>query len=80
MEILASLSDREKQVLVLIAEGMTNKEISARLTISESTVENHTHQIYKKLRVSNRAQAVAYVLRLRSIHENDDIENKQNPS
>lgn len=79
MEILASLSDREKQVLVLIAEGMTNKEISAHLTISESTVENHTHQIYKKLRVSNRAQAVAYVLRLSSIHENDDIENKRNP-
>jgi DNA-binding CsgD family transcriptional regulator len=80
MEMLASLSDREKQVLVLIAEGMTNKEISARLIISESTVENHTHHIYKKLRVSNRAQAVAHVLRLRSIHENEDIENKRNPS
>lgn len=78
--MLASLSGREKQVLALIAKGMTNKEISACLTISESTVENHTHHIYKKLSISNRAQAVAYVLRLRSIHENDDIENKWNSS
>ena len=80
MEKLACLSDREKQVLILIAEGLTNKEISASLAISESTVENHTHHIYKKLRVSNRARAVAYVLRLRIIHENEDIENKGNPS
>ena len=76
--MLALLSNREKQVLLLIVEGMTNKEISTRLTISESTVENHIHHIYKKLKISNRAQAVAYVLRLISGHK--DIENKGNPS
>lgn len=78
--MLALLSDREKQVLLLIVEGMTNKEISTRLTISESTVENHIHHIYKKLKISNRAQAVAYVLRSIRGHENEDIENKGNPS
>ena len=74
------LSDREKQVLQLISEGMTNKEISTRLTISASTVENHIHHIYKKLKVTNRAQAVAYVLRLRNLLPDEEVTNEGNPS
>ena len=61
------LTDREKQVLKLIADGLTNKEISSKLLIRESTVENHVHHIYKKLKISSRARAVAYVLRSRII-------------
>lgn len=74
------LTDREKAVLKLIADGLTNKEISQRLSISESTVENHIHSVYKKLKVSNRAQAVAYVLRSRTVLQGNEIENKGNPS
>jgi DNA-binding CsgD family transcriptional regulator len=74
------ISEREKQVLRLIADGLTNKEISCSLSISESTVENHIHHVYKKLKISNRAQAVAYVLRSRNFLQNNGMENKGNPS
>ena len=72
--MLSALTDREKSVLKLIAEGLTNKEISHRLSISESTVENHIHRVYKKLKISNRAQAVAYVLRSRMALANHEME------
>lgn len=74
------LSVREEQVLKLIAEGLTNRDISSGLSISESTVENHIHHIYKKLKISNRAQAVAYVLRSRIVLQSSGIENGWNPS
>ena len=54
-----SLSDRELQVLSLIAEGLTNKEIAARLYLSPGTVKVHAHNIYSKLGVGGRTQAVA---------------------
>ena len=58
-----TLSRREKQILRLIASGLSNKEISHRLSISESTVENHIHNLYKKLNISKRAQAIIYALK-----------------
>ena len=64
------LTNRENELLKLIADGLTNREISCYLTISESTVENHIHHIYEKLGISNRAQAVAYFFRLRTIPQN----------
>jgi len=78
--MLQVLTDREEQVLKLIADGLTNKEISYNLSISESTVENHIHHVYKKLKISNRAQAVAYLLRSRIILQNSEMENEGNPS
>ena len=54
------LTEREKQVLKLIAQGLTNKSISHQLSIAEATVENHIHSIYEKLNISNRSQATAY--------------------
>jgi len=51
-----ALTDRERQILKLIACGLSNREISLNLAISESTVENHIHHIYTKLGISNRAQ------------------------
>ena len=65
--MLPLLTDRENQVLSLIADGFTNREISCNLFISESTVENHIHHIYEKLGIANRAQAVAYVFQTRSV-------------
>ena len=57
------LTQRELQVLQLAAEGLSNKEIAARLVISEKTVKNHTANIFAKLQVNDRTQAVLYALR-----------------
>ena len=65
--MLAVLTSRENQILKLIADGLTNREISDTLLISESTVENHVHHIYEKLEISNRAKAVAYFLQSRTV-------------
>lgn len=54
-----SLSDRELEVLALIAQGLTNREAAARLFISEATVKTHLVHIYRKLDVNDRAAAVA---------------------
>lgn len=53
------LTDREREILVLITQGLNNREIADRLTISRSTVKNHVSNIFSKLNVSNRAEAVA---------------------
>jgi LuxR family maltose regulon positive regulatory protein len=53
------LSERECEVLRLLAEGLSNKAIAQRLMISAHTVRNHTANIFAKLRVENRLQAVA---------------------
>jgi pimeloyl-ACP methyl ester carboxylesterase/DNA-binding CsgD family transcriptional regulator len=55
-----SLSPRERQVLGLITEGLSNTEIGERLTISEKTVRNHVSSIYDKLGVWTRAQAMVF--------------------
>lgn len=55
----ASLTPRQKEVLGLVAEGMTNQEIAQRLGIRLGTVKNHIHQIFKKLKVNNRYVAAS---------------------
>ena len=56
---LNSLSERERQVLSLMAEGQTNQEIADRLTVSINTIKKHVQSIFTKLNVSTRAAAVA---------------------
>ncbi len=56
---LNELSAREKEVLLLVSEGGSNKEIADQLFISETTVKAHLRSILEKLHVKNRAQAVA---------------------
>jgi DNA-binding NarL/FixJ family response regulator len=58
------LSDREREVLALMATGATNKEIAARLYLSPHTVKEHTSSLYRKLRARNRAEAVKRAERL----------------
>lgn len=53
-----SLSEREKQVLWLLARGLSNKEISSKLYISLKTVDKHLEGIYQKIEAASRAQAV----------------------
>ena len=57
------LSARELEVLKLIVEGMSNKEIAAALNITESTIKNHVNSILGKLRVNDRTQAATTALR-----------------
>lgn len=57
---LDSLTKREYEVLCLIAEGLSNKEISDKLIISEKTVKNHVSSILRKLEISDRTQAAIY--------------------
>ena len=57
------LTQRELQVLQSAADGLTNKEIAERLFISEKTVKNHISNIFSKLNVNDRTQAVLYALR-----------------
>ncbi|MFC1879704.1 LuxR C-terminal-related transcriptional regulator, partial [Chloroflexota bacterium] len=58
-EYIEPLSERETEVLHLIAAGLTNPEIAARLYLSLNTIKVHTHNIYGKLGVKNRTHAVA---------------------
>ena len=58
VEPVESLTNRELDVLVLIAQGLSNKEIAAQLVISPGTVAQYSHIIYQKLMVKNRRQAV----------------------
>ena len=60
----ALLSEREREVLVLMASGATNREIAAELYLSPHTVKEHTSALYRKLEVRNRAEAVQRAERL----------------
>lgn len=57
------LSNREVEILRLSAEGLTTRDIAARLFLSSSTIKSHLDNIYRKLDASDRAQAVAIALR-----------------
>ena len=57
------LTQRELQVLQLAADGLSNKETAGELVISEKTVKNHTANIFSKLHVNDRTQAILYGLR-----------------
>jgi LuxR family maltose regulon positive regulatory protein len=57
-ELIEPLSERELEILELIAEGLTNPEIGSRLFIALNTVKGHARNIYGKLGVHNRTQAV----------------------
>jgi len=57
------LTPREMEVLKLIADGLSNKEIAEKLVLSEKTVKNHINNIFSKLHVYDRSQAILYAIR-----------------
>ncbi len=63
----ASVTEREQQVLRLIANGLSNREIAAQLSFAESTVKTHLKNIYRKLGVSSRTRAIARARELKLV-------------
>ncbi len=56
------LTAREREVMTLVAEGLSNRDIAQRLVVTEKTVKNHVHNTYRKLGVTRRGQAIAHWL------------------
>jgi RNA polymerase sigma factor (sigma-70 family) len=59
---LAVLTDRERQIMRLVSEGLSNKEIGRRLNISDGTIKVHLHHIFQKLEISNRTVLAAMAI------------------
>ncbi|MBL4710629.1 MAG: response regulator transcription factor [Flavobacteriales bacterium] len=58
VQLSLEISDREMQVLISLAEGLSNKEIAEKLFLSESTIKTHCSNLFSKLNVNRRTQAV----------------------
>ncbi|RMH00913.1 MAG: DNA-binding response regulator, partial [Chloroflexi bacterium] len=56
--VFPELTEREREVLTLIAQGLTNQAIADRLVLSQKTVRNHVSNIFSKLQVASRAEAI----------------------
>ena len=56
------LSQREREIVALVAQGFKNKEIAEKIFISEQTVKNHLHNIFDKLGVSDRLELALYAI------------------
>jgi DNA-binding NarL/FixJ family response regulator len=57
--VLTVLTDRERQIMHLVSEGLSNKEVGRQLNISDGTIKVHLHHIYQKLAISNRTALAA---------------------
>lgn len=60
---ISSLTPREKEILLLVSKGLTNKQIAEQLFISENTVKNHIKNLFEKLNLENRVQLASYALK-----------------
>jgi two-component system nitrate/nitrite response regulator NarL len=60
--VLTVMTDRERQIMSLVSEGLSNKEIGRRLNITDGTIKVHLHHIYQKLEISNRTALAALVI------------------
>jgi DNA-binding NarL/FixJ family response regulator len=68
---LGNLTDQERRILDLIAEGLTNRQIGERMFLAEKTVKNYVSNVLMKLGMSRRSEAAAYAARLAERHRHD---------
>jgi two-component system, NarL family, nitrate/nitrite response regulator NarL len=61
LQPLALLTEREREIMLLVSEGFSNRGAGRRLNISEGTIKVHLHHIYQKLSITNRASLAALV-------------------
>jgi DNA-binding NarL/FixJ family response regulator len=66
---LAALSDQERQILQLIGEGLTNRQIGERLFLAEKTVKNYVSNLFTKLDMRRRTQAAAFAAQLKATRD-----------
>ena len=62
-ELIARLTPQERQVLVLLAEGLTNRQIAARLYLAEKTIKNYVTSVLSKMGMARRTEAAVYAAR-----------------
>jgi two-component system nitrate/nitrite response regulator NarL len=60
--VLAVLTDREREIMRLVSEGLSNKAIARRLNISHGTIKVHLHHMYQKLEINNRPVLAALAI------------------
>src|SRR5215475_6440914 len=66
-KMLAMLTDREREIMALVSEGLSNKEIARQLNVSQGTVKVHLHNIFQKLEINNRTVLAAIALLQRPV-------------
>ena len=72
-----ALTQRERQIVRLVCEGLSNKEVGQRLNITDGTIKVHLHKVFEKLRVSNRTALVAVCLSSPDNHGPQDQAGEQ---
>ena len=68
MRASGSLTEQERRILDLIAEGLTNRQIGERMYLAEKTVKNYVSNVLMKLGMSRRSEAAAYAARMAERH------------
>lgn len=63
------LTQRERQIMGLVSEGLSNKEIGRRLNVTDGTIKVHLHHIFQKLEISNRASLAAFAVSRQELAE-----------